>query len=153
MKEQCDRPEAETNLLKEPWEPEVDELPAVVPWLGLSAEQQWYLYEYMQPFCPDNNKDTVCPLPSVPKPGLSRQGTPHPEDDRAANRHHPKVRLCGTCHQPGHDQRTSQTKSNLYGYISWEYIPQLFGSCFVITTPTLPLSALHVYSLLPSQVY
>ena len=33
------------------------------------------------PSCPAEDMDSVCPLPSVPKPGGSRQGTPKPEED------------------------------------------------------------------------
>ena len=45
-----------------------DTLPEVVLPKGLSAERQWYLYEKIRSFCPDNSKDKTCPLPSVAKP-------------------------------------------------------------------------------------
>ena len=36
---------------------------------GLSPERAWYLYENVRQHCEcDNNKDTTCPKPSVPKP-------------------------------------------------------------------------------------
>ncbi len=71
--------EVEFELLKAPWAAEED-FPAVVPPRGLNADRQWYLYESIRPFCPDPDKDTVCPLPSVPKPGGSRGGSMIPED-------------------------------------------------------------------------
>ena len=79
VKEQNDTPEVELILLKEPWDVDSDTLPNIVPPHGLSIERQWYLYERIRPFCPDEDKDTVCLLPSSPKPGGSRWGTPHPE--------------------------------------------------------------------------
>ena len=35
-------------------------VPAVVPPHGLSTEWQWYLYDSIRQFCPDNDKDTIC---------------------------------------------------------------------------------------------
>lgn len=67
--EQSDLYEVKIYLLKEPWTPDVNELPAVVPPHGLKAEQQWYLYEQIRPFCPPEDMDSVCPLPSIPKLG------------------------------------------------------------------------------------
>ena len=106
MKEQCDRPEVETDLLKEPWEPEVDELPSVVPPHGLSAERQWYMYEQIRP------KDTVCPLlPSQ----VGADEVHHTQ--RTIELHDQKrPRLCGTCHQPGHDKRTCPNTSTATSY-------------------------------------
>ena len=40
--------------------------------------QEWYLYEQIRPYCPDEDKDTTCPKPTVPKPGRS---TPGPEQE------------------------------------------------------------------------
>ena len=112
VREQCDTSETELELLKEPWEPDVDKLPTIVPPHRLSAERRWYLYEQIRPFCPEDDKDSMCPLPSVPRPGGSRRGTPFPEDSgEAADPPTPKhPRLCGHCHLPGHDKRTCPNK-------------------------------------------
>ena len=119
VKEQNDTPEVELMLLKEPWDVDSDTLPNIVPRHGLSIERQWYLYEQIRPFCPDEDKDTVCPLPSSPKPGGSRRGTPHPE---APTLSHPegemlaatpppkRRRLCGVCHEAGHNKRSCPNK-------------------------------------------
>ena len=40
-KEQCDSPEVKHELLKALWTPDVDDLPAMIPLRGLSAERQW----------------------------------------------------------------------------------------------------------------
>lgn len=66
VKERSDSVEVEVDLLKDPWNPDVDELPPVVPPRGLNADRQWYLYEQIRPFCPLEDQDSVCPLPSVP---------------------------------------------------------------------------------------
>ena len=77
VKEHADTSELEIDLMKSNphWSPHPNELPPVVPPKGLTAERQWYLYDSIRPFCPDEDKDTTSPLPGVPKPG-SRPGTP-----------------------------------------------------------------------------
>ena len=106
-KQWSDSPEVTFKLLKEPWTPAVDKLPAVVPPRGLSTECQWYLYDCICQFCPDNDKDTVFPLPSVPKPSASREGTPILEpDDPASPPPKRRKQTCGICNQEGHDCRS-----------------------------------------------
>ena len=78
IKEHSDTAEVKFSMLKEPWSPDKDDLPEVIPPRGLSAERQWYLYEQIRPFCPDEDKDTTCLMPTVPKPGRS---TPAPEEE------------------------------------------------------------------------
>ena len=39
--------------------------PLVIP-PGLPLERQWYLYNKIREFCPDEAKDIACPLPSQP---------------------------------------------------------------------------------------
>ena len=76
LKEHSDTPEVKLSLLKQSWTPTKEELPNVVPPKGLSAERQWYLYDQIRPYCPDEDKDATCPMPTEPKPGRS---TPAPE--------------------------------------------------------------------------
>ena len=108
-KERSDSAEVPFTVLKEPWTPEADEMPSVIPPHGLSANRQWYLYDYIRPFCPEDDKDSVCPLPTVPKPHASRAGTPNldpPEDDSAPPPSKKRKRTCGICNQVGHDRRS-----------------------------------------------
>ena len=105
VRELSDSPEVEISLLKEPWTTDPEELPAVIPPRGLSTERQWYLYEQIRPFCPDDDKDYVCPLPLVPRPGGSRRGTPSPDDGTTPPAPKRK-RTCGVCKQEGHDRRS-----------------------------------------------
>ena len=65
VKEQADSPEKRFDLLKDSWSPSAHELPPIIPPHGLSAERQWYLYEQIRPFCPDDDKDLTCPMSSV----------------------------------------------------------------------------------------
>ena len=60
--------------------PEADTKPDVIPPKGLNPDRQWYLYEQIRPFCPPSDQDTTCPLPTVPRRGGSKRGTPHPEE-------------------------------------------------------------------------
>jgi len=88
----------------QPWLPDPNDLPSLVPPKYLSAERQWYLYESIRPFCPDSDKDTTCPLPDVPRPGSApvtpdRRTQPHTEDSEPPPK---RKRLCGTCRQ-GHN--------------------------------------------------
>ena len=101
MKEHSDSPEEKFDLLKEPWNPPADELAEIVPPKRLSAERQWYFHDQIRPFCSDEDKDTVCPLPSVPKPS-SRRGTPV-NTDPAAPPPSKCRRVCGFCKQEAGD--------------------------------------------------
>ena len=57
------------NLLKDTsWRPSADQLPLTVVSNGLSIERQWYLYDKIREFCPDNKKDAVYPKPAYPQP-------------------------------------------------------------------------------------
>ena len=41
--------------------------PAAVPAPGMSAQRQWYLYDSIKQFVSNEQKDVLCPLPSVPR--------------------------------------------------------------------------------------
>ena len=116
VKERSDTAERDIDLLKELWTPDEDAKPDVIPPKGLSHNRQWYLYEQIRPFCPPDDQDSVCPLPSVPRPGGSKRGTPHPEEalpdpDPPASPPPPKrQRTCGICHAVGHDRRSCPDK-------------------------------------------
>lgn len=60
-KEHSDSTEKQFTMLKEPWSPESNEFPEIVPPRGLNAERQWYLFEQIRPFCDKEDKDITCP--------------------------------------------------------------------------------------------
>ena len=67
VKECSDGKERKIKLVKDTsWRPNVAELPATLTSLGLTLEREWYLYNKIREFCPDNTKDIVCPLPKCP---------------------------------------------------------------------------------------
>ena len=104
-----DTKEVKIALMREPWSPDEDELPNLISPSGFSDARQWYLYEQIRPFCPDKDKDTVCPLPLCPKPGANRECVPAPvKSDQAP----PAKRKCvsGSCNEAGHDRRTCPQK-------------------------------------------
>ena len=68
MKEQCATSEEEISLLKSSWTPDPDQLPQVVQPKGLPRQK------LVQQFCPSDEMDKTCPLPTAPKP-TSRAGT------------------------------------------------------------------------------
>ena len=70
VKISCDYPvECKIKLLKSvTWEPRPENLPAQIIPQGLTFERQWYLYQKIHDYCPDNVKDIVCPQPSTPLP-------------------------------------------------------------------------------------
>ena len=49
--------------------------PAAVPAPGMSAQQQWYLYDSIRQFVSDEQKDVLCPLPSVPRVARMAEAT------------------------------------------------------------------------------
>ena len=127
VKERINSPnEEKISLLKESpskekWSPEVNVLPEIIEPKGLSVERQWYLYEHIREFCPDEDKDVTCPKPSVPKPN-SRAGTPDPSSvlvrpppptstlPSTSGPPAKKQRICGICKKGGHNSRTCPNK-------------------------------------------
>ena len=73
--------EAESfHILKEPWHPDLENFTAVIAPKCLSAERQWYLYNQIQPFCPESDRDA---FPEVPQRG-SRHAMPSPTPEASA---------------------------------------------------------------------
>ena len=113
----ADTAEVKVVLVKDKWSPDPAEYPSVVTPKGLSVERQWYLYEKIREFCPEEDKDSTCPRPTVPQPG-SRAGTPcsdtflHPHSGTtitvppSGNSSSPPRKMCGTCRKEGHNSRT-----------------------------------------------
>ena len=65
IKNASDESETEIDLLKDvSWNPSKDDLPPVINPPGLPLKRQWYLYNKLREFCPDDAKDLVCPLPA-----------------------------------------------------------------------------------------
>ena len=59
--------ETKIKLLKDmSWNPHKNFLPEQITAPGLSLERQWYLYQKIREFCPDEVKDLVCPQPATP---------------------------------------------------------------------------------------
>ena len=62
-----DLKEHKINLLKSTtWRSTPTNLPERILPMGLTLERQWYSYQKIRDFCPDNVQDTVCPQPSTP---------------------------------------------------------------------------------------
>lgn len=131
-----DMPEEEVNLLKdETWLPDPTELPDQVFPKGLSPERQWYLFDKIRQFCPEEDQDVSCPKPTVAKP-RSRAGTPNMDDNVGDNATQPvppsmevlseddddaslpvlkkkkRVSTCRTCRREGHNSRTCPDKKH-----------------------------------------
>ena len=127
-----DEAEVKITLLKnKDWCPDPSLLPHQIMPKGLSTERQWYLFDKIREFCPEEDQDVTCPEPTVPKP-TSRAGTPAFEQDddsthqitsRPTSRAGTsadegsvslpptkKSRLCRTCRREGHNSRTCPDK-------------------------------------------
>ena len=120
-KEMSDSTTVEVNILKKkhPWKPTTSTMPPVIKPKGLDAKRRWYLYEKIRPYChTDEAKDRTCPLPSCPRecdsppasPIPSSPSHPLPLSSLTSNSPRPppskKQRICGNCHEPGHNART-----------------------------------------------
>ena len=49
------------------WKPTETQLPPIIDPPGLSLDRQWYLYNSIRQFCPEQVRDDVCPRPTLPK--------------------------------------------------------------------------------------
>lgn len=65
VREGIEDPEKKINIIKNnTWMPSQDTMPPLIDPPGLPLERQWYLYNKIREFCPDEAKDLVCPKPS-----------------------------------------------------------------------------------------
>ena len=56
--------EQKIKLLKDiSWQLQKSSLPNEIIPDGLSVKRQWYLYEKVWEYCPEEHRDSVCPLP------------------------------------------------------------------------------------------
>ena len=103
------------QLLRDPTVIPSSSLPAVVLPIGMSSQRQWYLYDKIRQFCPDECKDLTCPYPSCARPATSssRRSTPEAEQvpEPAEEVEVPvsstkRVRTCKNCGLTGHNSRT-----------------------------------------------
>ena len=76
--------------------------PTILP-KGLSNERQWYLYDKMREYCPDNCKDKTCPLPEVPRFHRNIPEELPETEDVVTEPRQKQPRVCGNCHLPGHN--------------------------------------------------
>ena len=91
-------------------------LPPTIQPCGLTNERQWYLFDKIREFCPEQCRDITCPRPTVPRPTSSSCNTPEveevsdtPEPATVVNSTtHPmrKQRICSRCGNLGHNIRT-----------------------------------------------
>ena len=68
LRKLVDKEEISFQMLRQPgFSFTVGELPMPTPNKGMPLEKQWYLYEKVRPYCPENTADIVCPEPEDPK--------------------------------------------------------------------------------------
>ena len=72
LKDHADTEEFSLSITKNSWNPDPQVLPMIIAPHGLFDECQWYLFESIRPFCPDEVMDIVCPRPSMPIPKQRR---------------------------------------------------------------------------------
>ena len=117
-----DAPEVDFNLLKDKWTPSPTVLPERLNPSGLSPARQWYLFQKIREFCPEEAKDVTCPMPNVSDPSTetttpvsSSTTTTSPTASTtapttASEPPSKKPRRCGICKEEGHNARSCPTK-------------------------------------------
>lgn len=64
VRNSCDSStEKRIKLIKLLWEPQRTHLPSVIHPDGLPLQRQWYLFQKIREFCPEEVQDLVCPMP------------------------------------------------------------------------------------------
>ena len=99
VKEFSDSHEISFDLrIDDSWSPAPEEMPQEIIRPGLSQERQQYLFDKIRDFCPEEQKDRVCPKPSSTVSSAPLETEPEEP-------HHKRQRLCGICRAPGHTRR------------------------------------------------
>lgn len=113
VKEAADSPEVSISLLLDKDSvPLFDRPPNCLEPVGLSLQRQWYLYNKIREFCPDSFKNKTCPLPNrrIDEEDSPLHSPVTVETTEETTTQRKKPRLCGVCHQSGHNARTCPTK-------------------------------------------
>jgi len=114
-----DSPEVDFNLLKDEWTPTAIDLPERLTPSGLSPAHQWYLFQKIREFCPEEARDITCPKPSMPDPSIDTTSstvttstTTSITTTTPAGPSEPtkRPRHCGICREQGHNARSCPTK-------------------------------------------
>jgi len=121
LRELADKEEVTFHMLRQPdFAFPLGEMPEPTANKGIPLDRQWYLYEKVRPYCPEETADLVCPKPAEPKPAAAVHQPDPAGDATAASASRPSKRAkphCSHCKQTGH------RKSN-HGVIT---CPQLTG--------------------------
>ena len=115
VREKSDSEEVDMNLLKDDWSPIATELPDHVTPSGLSSNRQWYLFNKIREFCPEECQDATCPKPSEPESDPPTTSSTRIVPTSSATPSNPsfsegepsakRPRLCGICKEAGHNAR------------------------------------------------
>ena len=98
-------------LMKTKWNPTKNYLPSLVTPTGLRNKRQWYLHDKIRPYCSDETKDLVCPLPSTERDAnaAGQEDLMHPPSRSLEPPPRNKTRACGNCGMHGHNNHSAQT--------------------------------------------
>ena len=116
VREKSDSEEVDVNLLKDDWNPTATELPDRMTPSGLSSNRQWYLFNKIRVFCPEEYQDITCPKPSEPDttssdPPTTSSATPANPSVSEGQPSAKRPRLCGICREAGHNARACPNKT------------------------------------------
>ena len=123
VREKSDSPKVKMKLLKDNWSPLATELPELIRPSGLTPSRQWYLYNKIREFCPDESKNITCPEPRVPDRGANPSTTTPLSTTTTSSSAEPSTttitseprakrpRLCGICKETGHNARSCPSKT------------------------------------------
>ena len=89
---------------------ERDVMPPTISPRGLSSERQWYLYDKIREYCPENSKDKTCPLPEVPRNVPEEISNSAEMVEVVTEPRKKQPRVCGNCGLAGHNRRSCLCK-------------------------------------------